>query len=236
MIENVPSYVSIVFFLTTMVTVVTLLYVVKRGAFSLFQTKAISFLLPFGLLFYGTLAAFGFYLDETGFPPRLIVFGVLPSLIVMIAAIITGQNGFISRLKLRPLTWIHTIRIPVEIVLWWLYGAKLIPQVMTFEGRNFDILAGITAPIMAWFAFRSGKINRTLLIIWNSLALLLVLNIVVHAALSLESSFQQMSFDQPNRAVLYLPYIWLPTIIVPIVFFCHFASLIKLARVGENIR
>ena len=47
----------------------------------------------------------------------------------------------------------------------------MIPQLMTFEGRNFDILSGITAPIIYWLAFRSGKTNRPLLIIWNILAL-----------------------------------------------------------------
>ena len=37
-----------------------------------------------------------------------------------------------------------------------------------------------------------------------------------------------MAFEQPNRAVLFFPYIRLPTIIVPVVLFSHLAALWKL--------
>jgi len=42
------------------------------------------------------------------------------------------------------------------------------------------------------------------------------------------SSFQMVSLDQPNVGVTYFPFVWLPAVIVPIVFFCHAASLWKL--------
>jgi hypothetical protein len=105
---------------------------------------------------------------------------------------------------------------------------------MTFEGRNFDILSGITAPFVYWLAFRSGKINRPLLIIWNVFALLLLINIVVHAFLSFPTPFQQLAFEQPNRGVQYFPFIWLPTIVVPIVLFSHLASLWQLLKTSHQ--
>jgi hypothetical protein len=105
---------------------------------------------------------------------------------------------------------------------------------MTFEGRNFDILSGITAPIIFWLAFRKGKIKRPLLIIWNIFALILLFNIVTHAILSFPFPFQQMAFDQPNRGVLYFPFIWLPTVVVPVVLFAHLISLWKLFKDSDN--
>lgn len=45
----------------------------------------------------------------------------------------------------------------------------------------------------------------------------------------LKTGLKSTPFDQPNRGILYFPFSWLPTIVVPIVFFCHFASLYKLA-------
>ncbi len=95
---------------------------------------------------------------------------------------------------------------------------------MTFEGRNFDILSGLTAPIIAWLAFRNGKTNPPLLIVWNIFALLLLINIVTNAVLSIPAPFQQMAFEQPNRAVLYFPFVCLPALVVPIVLFSHLAS------------
>jgi hypothetical protein len=120
--------------------------------------------------------------------------------------------------------------VPVEIVLLWLYQAGQVPQLMTFEGRNFDILSGLTAPVVAWLAFRGGKVNRPLLIVWNLFALALLLNILTIAVLSLETAFQKFAFDQPNRGVLYFPFVWLPAIIVPIVFVSHIISLRQLFR------
>jgi hypothetical protein len=104
---------------------------------------------------------------------------------------------------------------------------------MTFEGWNFDILSGLTAPLVAWLAFRDGRANETVLTVWNLLALALLANIVVIAILSLPSPIQRFGFDQPNVAVEYIPFIWLPTVIVPIVLFSHLAALWKLFR-GQN--
>ena len=233
MIENLPGYVSVTFILTTFLTVGIFLYAIKRGAFTSTATKFLSFLIPFWLIFQATLGIGGFYLNTQIMPPRLMLFALFPALAAIILLFIFARKNFIERLPLRTLTYLHVIRIPVELVLLWLYQGGQIPQLMTFEGRNFDILAGITAPVMAWLAFRGGKINRPLLLVWNALALALLLNIVVNAILSFPFPLQQFAFEQPNRGVLYFPFIWLPSTIVPIVLFCHLASLWRLARRSE---
>ncbi len=101
---------------------------------------------------------------------------------------------------------------------------------MTFEGRNFDILAGITAPIIAYLAFTQKKISRNGLLIWNFICLALLANIVVNAFLSVPSPVQQFAFDQPNIAILYVPFSWLPTFVVPVVLFAHLASIQQLLK------
>lgn len=228
MIENLPQSVSIIFILTTFLTIGFFIYAIKRGAFSSNWTKVVNFLIPFWLFFQAILALGGFYLIFDAKPPHLPVFGILPALLLIVTLFVFARKDFISRLPLKTLTLIHIIRIPVELVLLWLFQYGQIPQLMTFEGRNFDILSGITAPIIFWLAFRKGKINRPLLIVWNLFALGLLVNIVTNAVLSFPFPFQQFAFDQPNRAVLYFPFVWLPTLIVPIVLFSHLASLWQL--------
>jgi hypothetical protein len=123
---------------------------------------------------------------------------------------------------------LHTVRIPVELVLFWLSEHGVIPRLLTFEGRNFDIFSGLTAPLIYYFGFIRPKLGKGVLITWNIICLVLLVNVVTHAILSLPTPFQKFAFDRPNVAVLYFPYIWLPACVVPLVLFSHLAILRKL--------
>lgn len=179
------------------------------------------------MLFVGVIALGGFYQNTASLPPRVFAAGALPALLLSIGLVVALPD-FIAKLPIGALTLLHVIRIPVEIVLYMLANAGTVPTNMTFEGTNFDIISGISAPFVYYFAFRGGKVNRPLLIAWNIAALLLLVNIVVTAILAFPSPMQQIAFDQPNQAIMYFPFIWLPAIVVPIVFFAHIASLRKL--------
>jgi hypothetical protein len=235
MIENLPGYISITFILTTFLTVGILFYAVKQTVFNTLPARILVFLVAFWLLFEAVLALGGFYQAIT-VPPRVFAFGVLPVLLLIVIYFIFFRRNFIESLPLKTLTILHIVRIPVELVLFWLFQQALVPRAMTFEGSNFDILSGITAPIVYFIAFRGGKINRSVLIVWNVFALLLLFNIVITAALSFPGPLQRIAFDQPNIGVMYFPFIWLPTVIVPVVLFCHLASLWKLliVRTGSG--
>ncbi len=223
MIENLPLYIVVVFIITTLLTVGIFQYAIKRSSYSSKTTTFLSFVIPFWLIFQATIAFLGFYQFTDTIPPRLVAFAIFPALLTIIGLFIFSRD-FIEKLPLQVLTFVCIIRIPVELVLLWLFQNGQVPELMTFEGRNFDILSGITAPIIAWLAFRGDKINKPILLIWNVICLLLLINIVSHAALSLPSPIQQLAFEQPNRGVLYFPFIWLPSTIVPIVLFCHLVS------------
>lgn len=230
MIEGVPPYVSPIFIATTFLTVGFLFYAVKRASADNLPGRSVLFLTPFWMLFTGTLALGGFYQVTDVLPPRVFAVGALPAVLFGIALVVFFANNFVSKLPLTVLTLLHVIRIPVELTLYSLAHAGLIPTAMTFEGTNFDILSGLTAPLIYWLAFRNGKTNRTLLIGWNVIALVLLVNVVTTAILAFPSPMQRIAFDQPNIGVAYFPFIWLPSIIVPIVLFSHIGSLWKLFK------
>lgn len=226
MIDGLPFYINLVFLLTTLLTVWFLVSAARKAGGTM-PSRILAFAIPLWMLLTGYLATTDFYGYSEAIPPRILAFGVLPSVIV-IAIYFVAFRGFIASLPLTTLTILHVVRIPVELVLLWLYQNGQVPVLMTFEGWNFDILSGITAPVIYWIAFRGGRVNRTLLIIWNLAALALLINIVAIAVLSFRTPFQQLAFDQPNVGVTYLPFIWLPAIIVPIVLFAHLAALYNL--------
>jgi hypothetical protein len=95
---------------------------------------------------------------------------------------------------------------------------------MTFEGRNFDIISGITAPLIYYFGYHQKVLSNKLMLTWNILCIGLLLNIVINAVLSAPFAFQQFAFEQPNIAVLYFPFNWLPSLVVPLVLFAHLAN------------
>jgi hypothetical protein len=233
MIESLPGYVSIVFILTTFLTVGFLLYAVRQSVFETIPAKILVFLLAFWIFFQALLGFNGIY-QGTAFPPRLVLFGLLPVLLLIAAYFIFFRRNFIEKLPLKVLTLLSVIRIPVELVLFWLFQGGLVPESMTFEGRNFDILSGITAPLVYFLAFRGGTANRPLLIVWNLVALALLFNIVITAVLAFPAVNPALPVELQNRGVTYFPYVWLPTVVVPIVFFSHLASLWKLFNNSAN--
>lgn len=219
--ENVPIFISVIFGLTTFLTV---------GLFYKATNKSrttLAILLTW-LALQSVIGLSGFYTVTNTIPPRLILLGP-PTLLVIISLFATsGGRRFIDSLDIKILTILHTIRIPVELVLFWLFIHKAVPELMTFEGRNLDILAGLTAPIVYYFGFIKKRFNNRIMLFWNFVCLGLLLNIVVNAVLSVPTPVQQFAFDQPNIAILYFPFIWLPCCVVPLVLLSHLATIRQL--------
>jgi hypothetical protein len=95
---------------------------------------------------------------------------------------------------------------------------------MTFEGSNFDILSGLSAPIVYYFGFVKKGLNRGMLIAWNIICLLLLINASRLAVLSMPN-FGLIGAEQPDIALGQFPFILLPAVIVPLVLFAHLASI-----------
>lgn len=243
-----PAYVSIVFILTTFTTVGFFLRGVKSAGLHTFPAKILLFLLPLWILFQSVLATGGFYQKTEFLPPRLLIFGVVPALALIAIFLLFFRSSFIEHLPIRLLTLVHVVRFPVEIVLYWLYHEQLVPREMTFLGWNYDILSGPFAILVFVTVFRNLPNPETsvssslharvpdsaaktfVLIAFNLVGIALLINIVTIAVLSLPSPLQRLAFDQPNRAILSFPYVFLPTVVVPIVLFSHLAVLYKTLR------
>ncbi len=221
MISNLPMYVNIVFILTTLLTIFLFYRATNQSAATLVIIFA-------WILLQAILSLAGFYTITNTFPPRFAL--IAPPAVLFIIGLFVAARGrlFIDSLDAKTLTLLHVVRIPVEICLYWLFLNKNVPQLMTFAGRNFDILAGVTAPLIFYFGYVKTQINKTALLLWNLICLGLLLNIVVNAILSAPSIFQQFAFDQPNTAILYFPFVWLPACIVPLVLMAHFVCIRKL--------
>lgn len=238
MIENLPIYISITFALVTVATLLLFYWTIKNSS-DVTIIKKVNVIL-FGLIIWLAIQAVLrinnlYNSDVSSFLPKIVLFGVLPLILTIILLFVTTKGRkFIDNLPLVNITYLNLVRIPVEVVLFWLFLNKAVPQLMTFEGRNFDIIAGITALFIAYFGLGKGILGRQIILVWNFICLGLLVNIVVNALLSVPSPIQKFAFNQPNIAVLNFPFSWLPTFIVPIILFGHLVSIRQLARKREH--
>jgi hypothetical protein len=224
MLTGLPAYVIITFLIAVILTYQLFISAVEKKGWP-------TIVIFLWITLTSMLAYKGFYKDTSSFPPKLML-AVLPVIIFIIVILVSKKGqAFTDKLDLRNLTLLHIVRIPVELTLYWLAVHKKIPDLMTFEGRNFDMVAGITAPLIYFFCFKGDEVkNRNLLLAWNVICFGLVLNIVINAVLSAPFSFQQFAFDQPNIAVLYFPYVLLPSFIVMTVLFSHLVVIRRLLK------
>jgi hypothetical protein len=180
------------------------------------------------LLLQGAVALTGFYLVTDARPPRMALLVGPPLLGIGLLFATAGGRRFLAGLRPGWLTLLHLVRVPVELTLLGLYLQGSVPRLMTFEGRNWDILAGLSAPLVYFLAFRRPRRRRGVLLIWNWLSLASLLNIVVNAVLAVPGPWQQWGFEQPNVAVLQFPFVWLPGGVVPLVLLAHLTALWQL--------
>lgn len=221
--DQVPEFVSAFFILTALLT----LYLFFRAAFN---SRIVVFILLAWLSLQGFIASTGFYTLTDAFPPRLLL-GILPPLVFIVVLFVSPKGRlFIDGLDLKALILVHMVRIPVELVLFWLFSFGTIPQLMTFEGRNFDVLSGISALPVYYFGFIKKSLDIKFILAWNYICLALLANIVIHALFSFPYPFQLLAFDQHNIALLYFPFLWLPAVVVPLVLFSHLAAIRQLRR------
>jgi hypothetical protein len=171
------------------------------------------------------LSLSGFLSDFSVFPPRLIIVLVIPLVTILFITFSASLKEIVRNIRPRNLLRLQVFRVFVEILLWRLFVVNLLPIQMTFEGRNFDILAGLFGPLVAYF-FRN---NKKVMIAYNIIGLCLLLNIVTIAILSIPGTpFRYFMNEPANTIVTYFPIVYLPAFLVPLAYTLHFFSLRQL--------
>jgi hypothetical protein len=144
-----------------------------------------------------------------------------PPLVILVGAIVvlggamafTGYGARLVRgLPLWTLVAVQAFRLPLELAMHVQYERGVMPEQMSYSGRNFDIVTGATAIVVAWLA-ATGRAGRGVIIGWNVLGFGLLVNIVVVAILS-TPLFRYFGDDRLNVWVTEPPFVWLPAVMV----------------------
>lgn len=215
---------TLLFFFFPVVIAVVLSFAFGRRAGPLVAGAiALWFALSFALSQLGVFAQF------EALPPRLPM-AVLGA--IALGVLLSRVRAVRERLDEMPAWWpvaFQGFRFPLELMLFALFTRGLMPRQMTFEGSNFDVLVGVTAPVMAWLIAK-GRASRGVQMAWQLGAIGLLLNVVRVAVTSAPGPLHLEWPGEPLTVVASWPFALVPTFLVPMAALGHVAAVRRLLR------
>lgn len=168
----------------------------------------------------------------TSSPPRVFL---VPLTAFAVLLVLSRTSGFRALLTAVPPSWpiaLGSFRVGVELILWALFLNGLVPEQMTFAGRNFDVLVGLSAPWVA-FAVGSRRIGPGWILLWNVFGLTMLANVVGTALTSVPGPLRLPWPGAPLTEIARWPMVWIPGFLVPLAVFLHVVSIRQtVARMG----
>jgi hypothetical protein len=181
------------------------------------------------LLYISLLSIAGVFTVST-LPPRIPLLLILPAF-VFFAFLFTGRK-FKKIVENTPSSWpvyFQSFRVIVELLLLGLYLQGMLPKAATFEGSNFDIIIGITAPLVGYYIFNKGTPGKIFVFIWN-IAGLVTLSVVVSILLSHAYFYRHLNENESilNKGLGQFPFVFLAGFFMPLAVFMHLFSIVRM--------
>jgi hypothetical protein len=169
--------------------------------------------------------------DQMPPPFALLLIGIL-AVSCTIAFGPAGRN-LAAHAPLWALVAVQSFRLPLELAMHAMSERGIMPPQMTYTGRNFDIVTGSTAIVVAALVLL-GYGGRRLVAAWNIVGFALLINIIVVAVLS-TPVFGYFGPERLNTFVTYTPFVWLPAVLVTAALAGHLVIARALARVTQTV-
>jgi hypothetical protein len=154
-------------------------------------------------------------------PPRPLMvfwggFGLLA-----VALTQTSMKRAVAALPLGFWVLLQGFRLPLELVMHLAAKEKVMPVVMSYSGRNFDIVTGVLAWVVGYGLLKRNWPRWTA---WafNALGTALLVNVLTIAIFSMPSPLRRFVDDVPNVWVAYAPFVLLPGALVVLAAYAHY--------------
>lgn len=180
------------------------------------------------------LSCNGFFANFNLFPPRPVLALLIPLPVIFIIAFSKTGTEILKAIPVHWLVFMQSFRIAVEFLLLLAFLRNQLPIQMTFEGRNFDILSGILAIPVGYLLAKGKTYAPKLAIAFNIISLLMLINILVIAVLSMPTPIRYFMNDPANTLVAEFPFILLPGVLVPIAYTMSIFSLRQCLLLAKN--
>lgn len=180
---------------------------------------------------YITLTSVNGIYNNTTLPPRVPLLLVLPAFASGSFILFSGRNR--QLIAALPPSWpvyFQVFRVGVELLLLLLAMNNMIPREATFDGYNFDVIIGLSAPVVAWAVFQNRALN-ILLYLWNVAGFItLAIVVVIFMTHAYAPALWHKQESIVSRGFGLFPYTYLAGFLMPCAVFMHVLSLIKLRQ------
>jgi hypothetical protein len=225
----------------TIFLAVFLILVLLRATKHLADQKEEYQKLPFAMtvfiaiwLIYLSVLSYTEVLTDFSLPPKMPLLVVLPLIILIVISLFKKvTTDFVTTTSISWLIYIQSFRIIVELIIWGAHKQGIVPLITTFEGYNYDILVGLTAVPLAYYAKRE-KISPMILLFWNIASLLILANTV---RLFISSAYFPIEIGLDDHIVgpefARLPYLLIAGFFMPLAVYIHALSIKQLISLNK---
>jgi hypothetical protein len=186
-------------------------------------------------LYIFTIASTG-TLENFDFPPRFVVFLIIPAFLFTGIFIYKNRNyNWIQHIPKQWLVYYQTFRIAVETLLALTATAGILHSNVTIHGFNYDMVFAFTAPFVAFLLFRKKPFKKEIVIFWNYLGLAVITSIIFLFFTTIY--VPQMYGNETNLISTDFgkyPYVLVPGFLMPSAVFIHILSIVQLSKASST--
>lgn len=189
-------------------------------------------------VYAGLMGYFDIIRNPASRPPGIVFLAipVVAFLVFFIFFVARSSSGV--RFALAFPLWIvlgtQSFRIGVEFFLHRLWIDGLIPRTLTFEGANWDIFIGASAPVAAWLSTQ-GRMGMRLAFAWNLLGLVSLANVVTRSVLTAPGPLHLIQAEVPNLMIGTFPFLFIPGFFVPLAVALHVLAIRSIVSRQEGL-
>ena len=167
--------------------------------------------------------------------PPTMMFLVVAMFVLSFAVGCSRVGARLATLPLAALVGLQSFRLPLELLLHRAWQDGVMPVQMSYSGRNFDIITGASAIVVALLLAMSTSPALRLRVtqLWNVVGVVLLVNILTIAILSMPTPLRVFMNEPANTWVAQAPFVWLPALFVATAIAGH---IIVFRRLREEAR
>ncbi|MES2380641.1 MAG: hypothetical protein V4538_06355 [Bacteroidota bacterium] len=210
---------------------------IKSGKQQRFAANKTIIVLGVFLLFllYNAVLGKTNFVANLSLPPRLFVFVILPSFLLIFFIIKRAyHSNLLPLLSPQKLTVIQSYRLAIELLFIGSVNAGLLNKEVTFEGYNFDLLFSISSILIYLLAYQYKVVSEKIVLYWNYLGLIVITSILFLFTTSIYFPLfwgSEIPLMPSGFADFY--FLLVPSLLMPLAVFIHILSIVYFKKVRQ---